>query len=109
MCALGAGRVEIAGLIACIVGMIPRRVGTMHDLDWTQLAILEAIMTLKSHEEGTSAPFRTSPIGLESHIAGRTLVSGGSAAWTDMFVQLLSRLKAQQPFPVPAMAEPLFV
>lgn len=63
MCALGAGRVEIAGLIACIVGMIPRRVGTMHNLDWTQFANLEAIMTLKSHEEGTSAPF-------ERHLSG---------------------------------------
>jgi len=66
-------------------------------------------MTVESQEDATSVPFRTSPIGLESHIAGRTLVSGDSAVWTDMFVQVFSRLKMQQPFLVPAVAEPLIV
>ena len=56
-----------------------------------------------------STPDRTSPLGLEQYIAGRTLVSGDSPAWTDMFVQVYSRLNKQEPFLVPAVAEPLIV
>ncbi|WP_222355848.1 AraC family transcriptional regulator [Rhizobium leguminosarum] len=54
-------------------------------------------------------PERTSPLGLEQYIAGRTLVSGDSPAWNDMFVQVYSRLNKQDPFLVPAVAEPLIV
>lgn len=37
------------------------------------------------------------------------MVSGDSPAWTDMFVQVYSRLNKQEPFLVPAVAEPLIV
>ncbi|NKN35234.1 helix-turn-helix transcriptional regulator [Agrobacterium sp. a22-2] len=60
-------------------------------------------------EEVVVRPERTSPLGLEQYIAGRTLVSGDSPAWTDMFVQVYSRLHKQEPFLVPAVAEPLIV
>ena len=60
-------------------------------------------------EEKTTPPERTSPLGLEQYIAGRTLVSGDGPAWDDMFVQVYSRLKKQEPFLVPAVAEPLIV
>ncbi len=66
-------------------------------------------MTVDSREETSSVPLRTSPAGLETYIAGRTLVSGDGPAWTDMFVQVFSRRKVQQPFLVPAVAEPLVV
>ena len=54
-------------------------------------------------------PDRTSPQGLENYIAGRTLISGDGPAWTDIFVQVFSRLRVQEPFLVPAVAEPLIV
>jgi AraC family transcriptional regulator len=60
-------------------------------------------------EEAIARPERTSPLGLEQYIAGRTLVSGDSPAWNDMFVQVYSRLNKQEPFLVPAVAEPLIV
>ncbi|MBY5796272.1 helix-turn-helix domain-containing protein [Rhizobium leguminosarum] len=60
-------------------------------------------------EEVIARPDRTSPLGLEQYIAGRTLVSGDSPAWNDMFVQVYSRLNKQEPFLVPAVAEPLIV
>ena len=66
-------------------------------------------MATDSQEDASSVPHRTSPAGLETYIAGRTLVSGDSPAWADMFVQVFSRLKVQQPFLVPAVAEPLVV
>lgn len=66
-------------------------------------------MAVDSGEETVSVPDRTSPAGLETYIAGRTLKSGDSPAWTDMFVQVFSRLKVQEPFLVPAVAEPLVV
>ena len=66
-------------------------------------------MAVDSREDASSVPHRTSPAGLEIYIAGRTLVSGDGPAWTDMFVQVFSRLKVQQPFLVPAVAEPLVV
>lgn len=60
-------------------------------------------------EKVIARPERTSPLGLEQYIAGRTLVSGDSPAWSDMFVQVYSRLNKQEPFLVPAVAEPLIV
>ena len=66
-------------------------------------------MTADSREETSSVPHRTSPAGLQAYIAGRTLVSGDGPAWTDLFVQVFSRLKLQRPFLVPAVAEPLIV
>ncbi|WP_280171662.1 helix-turn-helix domain-containing protein [Agrobacterium pusense] len=60
-------------------------------------------------DETTAMPERTSPLGLEQYIAGRTLVSGDSPAWNDMFVKVYSRLNKQEPFLVPAVAEPLIV
>ncbi|MCF6371206.1 AraC family transcriptional regulator [Rhizobium halophilum] len=60
-------------------------------------------------EEVIAKPERTSPLGLEQYIAGRTLVSGDGPAWDDMFVQVYSRLNKQEPFLVPAVAEPLIV
>ncbi|MBB2830499.1 UNVERIFIED_ORG: AraC family transcriptional regulator [Rhizobium esperanzae] len=60
-------------------------------------------------EEVVASSERTSPLGLEQYIAGRTLISGDSPAWTDMFVQVYSRLHKQEPFLVPAVAEPLIV
>ncbi|MBY5466980.1 helix-turn-helix domain-containing protein [Rhizobium leguminosarum] len=66
-------------------------------------------MTVDSREQTSPVPLRTSPIGLETYIAGRTLVSGDGPAWTDIFVQVFSRLKVQDPFLVPAVAEPLVV
>ena len=59
--------------------------------------------------DASSVPHRTSPAGLETYISGRTLVSGDGPAWTDMFVQVFSRLSVQPPFLVPAVAEPLVV
>ncbi len=56
-----------------------------------------------------SVPDRTSPRGLEQFIAGRTLLSGDSLAWSDLFVQIFSRHQNQEPFLVPAVAEPLVV
>lgn len=52
---------------------------------------------------------RTSPLGLERFIAGRTLVSGDGPAWTDLFVRVYSRRGDQEPVLVPAVAEPLIV
>ncbi len=52
---------------------------------------------------------RTSARGLERFIAGHTLVSGDSPAWKDLFVQVHSRQSRQEPFLVPAVAEPLVV
>lgn len=66
-------------------------------------------MAVDSGEETASVPDRTSPVGLETYIAGRALISGDSPAWADMFVQVFSRLKMQEPFLVPAVAEPLVV
>lgn len=60
-------------------------------------------------KEVIARPNRTSPLGLEQYIAGRTLVSGDTPAWSDMFVQVYSRLNKQEPFLVPAVAEPLIV
>ncbi|MDS7594025.1 AraC family transcriptional regulator [Agrobacterium tumefaciens] len=60
-------------------------------------------------DETTARPERTSPLGLEQYIAGRTLISGDSPAWNDMFVKVYSRLDKQEPFLVPAVAEPLIV
>lgn len=54
-------------------------------------------------------PDRTSPRGLEQFIAGRTLLSGDSLAWSDLFVQIYSRHQNQELFLVPAVAEPLVV
>lgn len=56
-----------------------------------------------------AVPDRTSPRGLEQFIAGRTLLSGDSLAWSDLFVQIYSRHQKQEPFLVPAVAEPLVV
>jgi AraC family transcriptional regulator len=54
-------------------------------------------------------PDRTSARGLEQFIAGHTLLSGDSLAWSDLFVQVYSRHREQNPFLVPAVAEPLVV
>ncbi len=54
-------------------------------------------------------PERTSPHGLEQFIAGRTLLSGDSLAWSDLFVQIYTRQQNQDAFLVPAVAEPLVV
>ncbi len=54
-------------------------------------------------------PERTSPVGLESYISGTTLISGDGPAWKDAFVQVFSRNRVQDPFVVPAVAEPLIV
>ncbi|WP_164855340.1 AraC family transcriptional regulator [Sinorhizobium meliloti] len=59
--------------------------------------------------EAAAAPERTSPLGLEQYIAGRTLVSGDGPAWNDLFVQVYSRRDNQEAFLVPAVAEPLIV
>jgi AraC family transcriptional regulator len=62
------------------------------------------------HDKKTGAPpDRTSPKGHENYIAGRTLISGDGPAWTDLFVQVFSRLRVQEPFLVPVVAEPLVV
>lgn len=54
-------------------------------------------------------PERTSPVGLESYISGTTLISGDGPVWKDVFIQVFSRHRAQPPFLVPAVAEPLIV
>jgi AraC family transcriptional regulator len=69
----------------------------------------EPAAILPDQNEGAGRPARTSPLGLEQYIAGRTLVSGDSPAWTDMFVKVYSRLTKQEPLLVPAVAEPLIV
>ncbi len=56
-----------------------------------------------------AVPERTSARGLEQFIAGRTLLSGDSLAWSDLFVQVYSRHSHQEAFLVPAVAEPLIV
>jgi AraC family transcriptional regulator len=56
-----------------------------------------------------NVPDRTSPSGLESYISGSTLVSSDGPAWKDVFVQIFSRNQIQEPFLVPAVAEPLIV
>lgn len=58
---------------------------------------------------GDAPPDRTSARSLERFIAGRTLVSAEGPEWVDMFVQVYSRNIIQQPFLVPAVAEPLIV
>jgi len=66
-----------------------------------------------AYEEALSpesgVPERTSPRGLEQFIAGRTLLSGDSLAWSDLFVQIYTRQQNQDAFLVPAVAEPLVV
>ncbi|MBB3773333.1 AraC family transcriptional regulator [Angulomicrobium tetraedrale] len=54
-------------------------------------------------------PERTSPGGLEKYISGTTLISSDGPAWKDVFVQVFSRNRVQQPFLVPTVAEPLIV
>lgn len=49
-----------------------------------------AAMTVDRREQTSPVPLRTSPAGLETYIAGRTLVSGDGPAWTDLFVQVFS-------------------
>lgn len=66
-------------------------------------------MNANDQKDMLIAPHRTSPAGLETYIAGRTLIGGDGPAWADIFVQVFSRLRTQQPFLVPAVAEPLVV
>ncbi|UVK43828.1 AraC family transcriptional regulator [Mesorhizobium sp. AR07] len=66
-------------------------------------------MAFEHDQKPDTPPDRTSPQGLENYFAGRTLISGDGPAWTDMFVQVFSRLREQAPFLVPAVAEPLIV
>lgn len=68
-------------------------------------------MILALNEPSSAAPIpeRTSPVGLESYISGTTLMSGEGPAWKDLFVQVFARNRVQQPFLVPAVAEPLIV
>lgn len=63
----------------------------------------------QDRDEAAAPPERTSPLGLEQYIAGRTLVSGDGPAWNDLFVQVYSRRDKQEAFLVPAVAEPLIV
>ena len=65
--------------------------------------------TMRGSRWGEAVAARTSPRGLERFIAGRTLVSGDGPAWKDLFVQVFSRHSEQEPFLVPAVAEPLVV
>jgi AraC family transcriptional regulator len=58
---------------------------------------------------GVALPGKTSARGLGQFIAGRTLLSGDGLAWRDLFVQVHSRNSVQEPFLVPAVAEPLVV
>lgn len=62
-----------------------------------------------SPEREAQVPDRTSPRGLEQFIAGRTLLSGDSLAWSDLFIQIYARHRNQDAFLVPAVAEPLVV
>ncbi|UCI10630.1 helix-turn-helix domain-containing protein [Mesorhizobium sp. B1-1-8] len=66
-------------------------------------------MAFEEDKKPDAPPDRTSPQGHEKYIAGRTLISGDGPAWRDMFVQVFSRLTMQEPFLVPAVAEPLIV
>lgn len=66
-------------------------------------------MSLREPRPLKPKPERTSPVGLETYISGTTLISGDGPAWKDVFVQVFSRNRAQQPFLVPAVAEPLIV
>jgi len=69
------------------------------------------IAEVKSEGDGSICKMseRTSALGFEQYIAGRRLFSGDSPAWKDLFVQVHSRLKSQERFLVPAVAEPLIV
>lgn len=84
--------------------------------------MMETVVSVHSDERsGTSAndrlrstkkssvPDRTSSRALEQFIAGRPLLSGDSPAWSDLFVQISTRHENQEPFLVPAVAEPLIV
>lgn len=66
-------------------------------------------MSLSEPQSPKTRPERTSPIGLEQYISGTTLISSDGPAWKDVFVQVFSRNCVQQPFMVPAVAEPLIV
>jgi AraC family transcriptional regulator len=66
-------------------------------------------MAVDHDKKPDTPPDRTSPHGHENYIAGRTLMSGDGPAWTDIFVQVFSRLPIQEPFLVPAVAEPMVV
>lgn len=74
-----------------------------------ELGSVETTLTSNELPASTTTPDRTSPIGLESYIEGKTLVSGDGPAWKDVFVQVFSRPREQRPFLVPAVAEPLIV
>jgi AraC family transcriptional regulator len=67
------------------------------------------MISMDEMSTGRLVPERTSPIGLESYISGTTLISGDGPAWKDVFVQVFSRNRVQQPFLVPAVTEPLIV
>lgn len=54
-------------------------------------------------------PEQTSPTGLESYITGTTLISSNGPAWKDLYAQVFARKRVQEPFLVPAVAEPLLV
>lgn len=69
----------------------------------------ESVLSADHTPLAPNVPFRTSSRGLEQFIAGRTLLSGDSLAWSDLFVQVYSRHQNQEPFLVPAVAEPLVV
>lgn len=56
-----------------------------------------------------STPDRTSPNAHGQYIGGRVIASGDGPAWRDMFVEIFSHNVVEQPFFVPAVAEPLIV
>lgn len=64
---------------------------------------------MSSGEPDQDAPHQTSPKALEVHIDGTTLAVGIGPAWKHVFVQSFVRRRAQPPFLVPAVAEPLIV
>ena len=54
-------------------------------------------------------PERTSASAHGQYIGGRVIASGDGLAWRDLFVEVFSHKHVEQPFLVPAVAEPLIV
>ncbi len=57
----------------------------------------------------SATPERTSASAHRQYIDGRVIASGDGPAWRDLFVEVFSHKHVEQPFLVPAVAEPLIV
>ena len=66
-------------------------------------------MSVPTSNSDSVTPERTSASAHGQYIGGRVIASGDGPAWRDLFVEVFSHKHVEQPFLVPAVAEPLIV